>query len=91
MVGEAHKPGGRQLGGAEREADLSAAVAYATLGRPSSATLTTEPGAWTKSIVIASGLDGAESVVVSPVRRARISSRGRSACLVSNLEWTRFP
>ena len=38
-----------------------------------------------------SGLDGAESVVVSPVRRARISSRGRSACLVSSLAWTRLP
>ena len=50
-----------------------------------------EPGAWTKSIVTASGLDGAESVVVSLVFCARDSRRGLSACRVSRRAWTRFP
>src|SRR6185312_5681554 len=68
-----------------------AAVAWATLGLPSSATLTTDPGAWTKSMVTASGLDGAERVAVSPVRFASVSSSRRSARRMSSREWTRLP
>ena len=60
------RPGGSATS-PKASATLPVAVACATLGRPTRATLCTDDALWTKSTVIASGSPGAESVAVSPV------------------------
>ena len=72
-------------------ATLPVAVAWATLGRPTRATLCTDDELWTKSTVIASGSPGTESVAVSPVASARARRWGRATSRRSSRASTAFP
>ena len=68
---------------------LPAAVAWATLGRPSRAMLTTLDGEGTKSTVIASPPPGTDRVAVSPVSCTSQVSHGRARSRTSSCSSTR--